>query len=65
MTQWLTVPEAAEYVRAKHDRVIRQAVHKGDLPAYFYGMGTRDYRLKAHEVDAWMESRPYEPQVAS
>ena len=64
MTAWLTVNEAAEHIRAKHPRVIRDAIKNGDLPAYRYGTGDTHIRLKAAEVDAWMESRPYEPRSA-
>lgn len=60
MTTWLTRPEAAEYARVSVD-IIRAAVKNGDLPAYAVGSGKREYRLKANEVDAWMESRPWEP----
>jgi excisionase family DNA binding protein len=48
-TAWLTVAEAAEHVRAKEQRIIRQAIKTGDLPAYAYG--EVQIRLKANEVD--------------
>lgn len=57
---WLTLAEAAERIRASKD-IIRAAVSSGDLPAYAIGKG-RDYRLKADEVDGWLESRAYEPK---
>jgi excisionase family DNA binding protein len=62
-TVWLTVAEAAEHVRAKDERIIRQAIKSGDLPAYAYG--EVQIRLKAGEVDAWLEARPFEPRDAS
>lgn len=62
MTTWLTVQDAALHIKAKDTAKIREAVKLGDLPAYAYG---REIRLKADEVDAWLESKPFEPKVAS
>jgi excisionase family DNA binding protein len=59
MTTWLTVAEAAEHIRAKHPRMIRDAVARGDLPAYTYGKSA--IRLKASDVDEWLSSHPWEP----
>jgi excisionase family DNA binding protein len=58
---WLTLSDAAEHIRASKD-TIRAAVSAGDLPAYPIGKG-REYRLKANEVDAWLESRAFEPRT--
>ena len=58
MTTWLTVAEAAAYIKAKGTGKIREAIHRGELPAYSYG---REIRLKAEEIDEWMESHPWEP----
>lgn len=61
MTVWLTVNEAAAYVKSgdKMGRLIRDAINKGDLPAYTYGKS--EIRLKQTDLDAWLEARPYEP----
>lgn len=62
MTLWLTVDDAAEYVKVS-DRTIRNAVKSGDLAAYPVGTG-REYRLTADDVDAWMKARSWEPRSA-
>jgi excisionase family DNA binding protein len=59
MTHWLTVAEAAEYIRAGSGAKIRAAIKAGDLKAYPYGKA--DIRLDAADVDAWLKSRAYEP----
>lgn len=61
MTNWLTPNEAAEYVRAKGPRTIKDAIKAGALPAYFYGNGSRDIRIDREDLDQWMKSRPWEP----
>ena len=58
MTVWLTVTEAAAHIRAKHPRMIRDAIKAGHLPAYRYGKA--DIRLKVSDVDAWLEGHPWE-----
>jgi excisionase family DNA binding protein len=58
VTQWLTVSEAAAHVRAKDHRVIRDAVARGELPAFKYPKNS--IRLKAADVDAWLEAHPWE-----
>lgn len=63
MTTWLTKKQAAKHVE-QSPGVIQQAVNSGELQAYRAGIGNRDYRLKQDEVDAWMESRPFEPKVS-
>lgn len=63
MTVWLTVAEAADYVKVS-EPIIRDAVHAGDLVAYPVGKG-RNFRLTTDDVDEWMKSRSYEPRVAS
>lgn len=60
MTVWMTPAEAAEHVRAKHPRLIRDAVKSGDLPACTYGKS--DIRIDRDDLDEWLRSRPYEPQ---
>lgn len=62
MTTWLTAAEAAEYVKVS-EPIIRDAVKKGDLPAYPVGTG-RNFRLTADDIDVWMRSRSYEPRSA-
>jgi excisionase family DNA binding protein len=62
MTDWLTTAEAALHVRAKDDRLIRQAVKDGDLPASRYGRS--EMRIDRDELDAWMKSRTWEPRSA-
>jgi excisionase family DNA binding protein len=58
MTNWLTVTEAAAHIRAKHPRMIRDAIARGDLPAYTYGKSA--IRVKVSDVDAWLEGHPWE-----
>jgi excisionase family DNA binding protein len=60
MTQWLTVREAAEYLRVS-ERTMRDAVKLGYVPAYSIGTG-REYRLAAEDLDEWMLSRSWEPK---
>jgi excisionase family DNA binding protein len=59
MTVWLTVAEGAEYVRAKGDRLIREAIKAGELPACTYGKS--EIRIDAADLDVWLRSRPWEP----
>jgi excisionase family DNA binding protein len=59
---WLTVSEGAEYVRASDERTVRAAIKNGDIPAYTYGKS--QIRLKASDLDAWLEARPFEPRTA-
>jgi excisionase family DNA binding protein len=56
-TQWLTLTQAADYIGAKHPRMIRDAIKAGDLPAYHYGV--KDLRVTAEDIDAWLRSRPF------
>lgn len=58
MTAWMTVAEAAAHIRAKHPRMIRDAIARGELPAFTYGKAA--IRLKAADVDAWLEAHPWE-----
>lgn len=57
MTTWLTPVEAAEYLKCS-DRTVRDAVKAGDIPAYRIG---RLMRLKASDLDAWVEAKAWEP----
>jgi excisionase family DNA binding protein len=59
MTTWLTVAEGAKYARVS-TWTIREAVRTGDLKAYAVRTG-RTYRLKAADVDEWLESQSWEP----
>jgi excisionase family DNA binding protein len=58
MTTWLTVAEAAAHIRAKHPRMIRDAIKRGELPAFTYGQSA--IRLKVSDVDEWLTSHPWE-----
>lgn len=60
MTVWLTAQDAAEYLKVS-EPIIRDAVKRGDLPAYPIGKG-REYRLTAEDIDKWMMSRSWEPR---
>ncbi len=60
MTVWLTVQGAAEYLKVS-EPIIRDAVKRGDLPAYSIGKG-REYRLTAEDIDSWMLSKSWEPR---
>jgi len=62
VTTWLTVRDAAKYIGAKSTDVLRAAIRAGELPAYTYGKN--EIRLKAADLDAWLESKPYEPRRA-
>ncbi len=64
MTNWLTIAGASEYSKLSKD-IIRGAVKAGDLPSYAPTPGGRDVRLKAADIDAWIEGQPYEPGRAS
>lgn len=57
---WHTAESAAEHARVSV-WTIRQAVKEGLLQAFALRTG-RGYRLKECDVDAWMESAPYEPE---
>jgi excisionase family DNA binding protein len=61
-TTWLTVAEAAEHIRAKHPRMIRDAIQCGDLPAVVYGKSA--IRIDAEELDNWLRAKPFEPRSA-
>jgi excisionase family DNA binding protein len=58
MTAWMTLAEAADYIRAKDTRVLRNAIHAGDLPASLYGK-RGDFRVAAEDLDAWLRSKPF------
>ena len=60
MTTWLTVSEGAAYIRANDERTIRGAIKNGDIPSFTYGKS--QIRLKAEDLDAWLEARPFEPR---
>jgi excisionase family DNA binding protein len=57
MTTWMTLAEAADYVRAKDTQMMRAAIKAGDLPASLYGK--RELRVTAEDLDAWLRSKPY------
>lgn len=57
----MKLTEAAEHARLSPD-VIRAAVKAGDLPSYAPTPGGKDIRLKATDIDEWIESKPYVPQ---
>lgn len=59
MTVWLTVALAADHIRANDEAIIRGAIKAGELPASLYGK--TQLRIKQEDLDAWLESRPYEP----
>lgn len=64
MTTWLRVADAAEYAKLSSD-IIRQAIKAGDLPSYAPTPAGRDVRLKASDIDEWIESKPYVPQSSA
>lgn len=55
MTTWMTVDEAAAYIRAGDARKIRAAIKSGALKGYLYGR--RDLRVTAEDVDQWLKTR--------
>jgi excisionase family DNA binding protein len=63
MTNWLTTAEAALHVKAKDDRLIRQAIKAGELPACRYGRS--EIRIDCEDLDEWLKARPWEPRAAS
>jgi excisionase family DNA binding protein len=64
MTTWLTIAGGAEHAKLSKD-IIRAAVKAGDLPSYAPTPGGRDVRLKASDIDEWIESKPYVPHGAT
>lgn len=58
-TPWRTPVEAAEYVRLKTPALLRQAAKNGDLKSYGAG---REQRFHIRDLDAWLESNPFEPR---
>jgi len=64
MTVWMRLADAAEYSKLSTD-VLRAAIRKGDLKSYAPTPGGKDVRLKASDIDAWIEGQPYEPKQAS
>jgi excisionase family DNA binding protein len=59
-TPWLTVKEAAEYIRAKDGALIRAAIKLGYQPGYRYGKS--EIRLLTCDLDEWLKSQPWEPR---
>ena len=59
MTVWLTAKTAAKY-GAVSEWSVREGVKRGDLKAFAIGKG-RSYRLRAADVDEWLESQSWEP----
>lgn len=51
-TNWLTVEEAAQYLKLGRSTVYRLA-QEGKLPAHKFG---RQWRFDAAELDEWMKS---------
>ena len=64
MTVWLKIPDAAEYAKLSTD-TIRDAIKAGDLKSYTPTPGGRNIRLSADDIDAWIQSRPYEPKASA
>ena len=60
-TPWCTPVEAAAYVRLKTPALLRQAAKDGELKSSRVG---REIRFHKKELDAWLESHPYEPRSA-
>jgi excisionase family DNA binding protein len=58
MTVWLKTAQAADYANVTPE-VIRQHVRSRLLPAYAIGTGRREYRIRAEDVDHWLETRPW------
>lgn len=64
---WLSIAEAAKYANLS-ERLIRQAISSGDLPAFMRPGsravdGRRNLRISRDDVDAWIRST-WEPVVA-
>ena len=51
-TKWLTVEDAAQYLKLGRSTVYRLA-QEGKLPAHKFG---RQWRFDAAELDEWMKS---------
>lgn len=56
--EWLTVPEAADYLRISRDTIYRWA-KQGKLPLYKVG-GTAT-RVSRSDLDALIQPRPHSP----
>lgn len=52
---WLTVPEAARYVRAR-DEAVRRAVASGELPAWRRPGGRSPAIVSTEDLDEWVRS---------
>lgn len=61
MTELLSLRQAARRLGVA-DRVLRQAVRSGDLPAFRLGM--RTLRVKPSDLDDWIRNRRVRPWSA-
>ncbi len=61
MTELVTVRQAARRLGVA-ERVLRQAVRSGDLPAF--RLGQRTVRLKPTDLDDWIQNRRVRPWSA-
>ncbi len=61
MTELVTVRQAARRLGVA-ERVLRQAVRSGDLPAF--RLGQRTVRLKPPDLDDWIQNRRVRPWSA-
>lgn len=61
MSELMSVREAARRIGVA-DRVLRQAVRSGDLPAF--KLGKRTLRVKPADLDDWIQNRRVRPWSA-
>ena len=58
MTELMSLRQAARKIGVA-DRVLRQAVRSGDLPAF--RLGQRTVRVKPADLDDWIQNRRVRP----
>jgi excisionase family DNA binding protein len=58
MTELITLRQAARGLGIA-ERVVRQAVRNGELPAY--RLGKRTVRVKSADLDDWIQNRRVRP----
>ena len=61
MTELMSLRQAARKIGVA-DRVLRQAVRSGDLPAF--RLGQRTVRVKPADLDDWIQNRRVRPWSA-
>lgn len=58
--RWYTVAEIAAMLKI-HEQTVRRWLREGDLRGYTFG-GKSGYRVRARDLEAFLESRRQEPE---